>query len=59
MNKKPSRTENDSSFETIEKIKSAFDFGPSKVIGFFIAKKKPINAKGNAKMVWLNFIRDK
>lgn len=26
---------------------------------FAVAKLKPIIAKGNAKMVWLNFIRDK
>lgn len=33
---------------------------PSKLkVEYSIAKKYPINAKGNAKMVWLNFISDR
>ena len=51
--------ENNPPSEVIEKTKSEFGFVPSNFRGLLIAIKKPMIAKGNAKMVWLNFIRDK
>ena len=45
--------------KTIAKMTKTKSFRLNTEVGSWLAIKKPSNAKGNAKIVWLNFTRER